>query len=99
MASQPTPEQVIGGYQAAVAQVRARVLSFATTAWRAQGSYRDADVERLIALIVPRVQAGQVQVATLTSAYLSSLLSLQTGAAVASAPVDRVEVLNGRCAS
>ena len=96
MASQPTPEQVIVGYQAAVAQVRARVLSFATTAWRAQGSYRDADVERLIALIVPRVQAGQVQVANLTSAYLASLLSLQTGATVASVPVDRAEVLNGR---
>lgn len=88
--STPTPEQVVRGHQAAVAAVRARVLSFARIAWAAQGSYRDADVDRLVSLIVPRVLAGQVQVAQLTAVYIATL----TG--TAAAVVDRAVVLNGR---
>lgn len=91
-----SPEQVIAGYQSAAAQVRARVLAYARAAWLSQGSYRDADVDRLVALIVPKVQAGQVQVANLTSAYLASLAALQTGAPVTATPVNRDEVLTGR---
>jgi len=91
-----TPERVIGGYQSAVTQVRARVVAYSRAAWLAQGSYRDADVDRLVGLIVPRVQAGQVQVANLTSAYLASLASLREGTPVTPVPVDRGAVISGR---
>lgn len=90
MATQPSPEQVVAGYQATTAEVRRRVLAFVEAAWRAQGSYRDADVQRLVALIVPRVQAGQVQIASLTSSYIAALTS------VPAVPVDRAEVTMGR---
>lgn len=94
--SQPTPEQVVLGHRAALNLVRERVLAFARTAWRASASYRDADVARLIALITPRVQAGQLQVAGLTSAYIATLATLRNGVLVAPAPVDRMGILDAR---
>lgn len=84
------PDPLIVGYQAAVAQVRARVTAFAAQAWAAAGSYRDADIDRLVRLLVPRVQAGQIQVANLTAAYLGRLLGQEP------VPVDRAMVLDGR---
>jgi len=93
---QPSPEQIILGHRAALALVRTRVKAFARTAWVAQGSYRDADIDRLVALIVPRVQAGQLQVANLTSAYIASIATLRGGALVAPARVNRGIVLDGR---
>ena len=92
----PTPEQVVAGYGGAVAQVRARVVAFASAAWRAQGSYRDADVEALVAMIVPRVRAGQVQVAQLTAAYIAQVASLRAGSTVAPVAVDAAAVTAGR---
>jgi len=91
-----TPEQVIAGHQAAVAAVRAHVLAYARLVWTAQGSYRTADVNRLVALLVPRVQAGQLQTAQLTSAYIASIDTLRSGRLVKPAPVDPSEVLDGR---
>lgn len=60
-------------YQQAVGQVRNRLLKAAERLWFAMGSYRDADIERLISLIVPHVQAGQIQVANLTEAYFQAV--------------------------
>lgn len=91
-----TPEQVIVGHQRAVAAVRAHVLAYARLVWTAQGSYRDSDVDRIVSLLVPRVQAGQLQVAQLTSAFIASVDTLRSGVTVAPVPVDRDEVLNGR---
>lgn len=76
------------GYQAAVEQVRARLSRVADTVWAGLGSYRDADIDRLVRLVVPHVRAGQVQVANLTAAYFRAL-----GAA---APVDAAVVTGGR---
>lgn len=56
-------------YQRAVDQVRARLLTVADRLWFSMGSYRDADIDRLVNLIVPHVQAGQIQIANLTEAY------------------------------
>lgn len=56
-------------YQRAVEQVRARLLAVADRLWFGLGSYRDRDIERLVNLVVPHVQAGQVQIANLTEAY------------------------------
>lgn len=56
-------------YQAAVAAVRSRLLRAAGTLWAGMGSYRDTDIDRMVRIIAPLVQAGQVQVANLTEAY------------------------------
>lgn len=56
-------------YQRAVEQVRNRLLTVAAKLWGGLGSYRDADIDRLVNLVVPHVQAGQIQIANLTEAY------------------------------
>lgn len=75
-------------YQRAVEQVRTRLLTVADRLWTGLGSYRDADIDRLVRLIVPHVQAGQVQVANLTEAYFQSVGS--------NAGVDFAHVTGGR---
>lgn len=91
-----SPEQVILGHRSALALVRSKVKAYAASAWTAQGSYRDADIDRLVALIVPKVQAGQLQVANLTSAYIASIATLRGGVLVAPALVAKRIVLDGR---
>lgn len=92
-----TPEQVIAAYNAQVTAVRAAVLEYAARVWRAQGTkFRDADVERLVGLLVPKVQAGQLKVANLTSAYIASVASLRTGEVVEPLPVDEAAILTAR---
>lgn len=87
----PTEAETILGYQAAVAAVRARLLQLSAAAWNGLGSYRDADIDRLVAMLVPRVQAGQIQVATLTAAYVAAIAG-----SAASGLVDRAAVTGGR---
>lgn len=60
-------------YQQAVQQVRDRLLRAANRLWFNMGSYRDDDIDRLVSLIVPHVQAGQIQVANLTEAYFQAV--------------------------
>lgn len=83
--------RLIVGHQAALAAIRKRIEVYAMTAWRGLPGYRDRDIERLVALVAPRVLAGQRQVAALTDAYLAALSgrrgigadpALVTGAAV-----------------
>src|SRR5690606_36498333 len=83
-------------YNDAVHAVRSRVENFARTAWLTAGSWRDSDVDRLVRLIVPKVQAGQIQIAQLTAAYLSALQTARTGAAMAAVPVAREVVTAAR---
>lgn len=80
----------IVGYQQAVRLVRKSVLAYADAAWRAQGSYRDADIDQLVKKLVPRVQSGQVKVAQLTSSYLAAAQGMK------SVTVDRAAVTGGR---
>ena len=56
-------------YQLAVQQVREKLESILVRAWGSLGSYRDADIDRLVRAVVPHVQAGQVAVARLTAVY------------------------------
>lgn len=60
-------------YQQAVEQVRNRLLKAANRLWFSMGAYRDSDIDRLVALVVPHVQAGQIQVANLTEAYFQAV--------------------------
>ena len=91
-----TPDQIILGYNNAVRGVRSRVEAYAKFAWLSAGSWRDSDVDRLVALIVPKVRAGQVKTAQLTAAYLAALQSTRAGAVVAAVPVARELVTAAR---
>jgi hypothetical protein len=71
-----SPDQLVAGYQGATESVRARVLAYASSLWMGSPGFRDADVERLIARIVPVVQAGQVQVAQITDSYVARMAIL-----------------------
>jgi len=64
---------LISGYDRAVLSVRARVLAYVQYLWTNSPSLRDADVDRLVAQIVPVVRSGQVQVAQLTDAYIGRM--------------------------
>lgn len=94
--ARPSPDRLTAVYNAQVTAVRQRVVAFALAAWGAQGRYYDVDIDRLVSLLVPKVQAGQVQVANLTSAYIAQHVSVVTGRAVAPVPVDRDAILSAR---
>jgi hypothetical protein len=61
-------------YAAQVKAIRGRVEAY-TQARFAAGQYRDADLERFVAQVVPVVLAGRKQVSALTDAYLARVLS------------------------
>lgn len=90
-----TSDQLTAAYMARSSQIRDRVLTFATALWGASTSLRDADVDRLVARLVPVVQGGQMQVANLTNAYIQRIAELE-GLKVAVAPIDRDQVIGYR---
>ncbi|MDI2032989.1 hypothetical protein [Paenarthrobacter nitroguajacolicus] len=85
-----TPAQRLSAYMTASTQVRERVMTFADLLWGSMDSYRDADINRLVDAIVPRVQAGQIAIANLTAAYVAD------AAGAAGVPVIIAEVTDGR---
>lgn len=72
-----SPERIIAGYQSATDAVRARVMKYAQQLWAMSPSLRDADVDRLVSRVVPVVQAGQVNIAMLTNAYIQQIARLE----------------------
>ena len=89
-----TPDLLRNGYQIATFAVRGRVEGFARAVWAGSPAMRDADVERLIARLVPVVQSGQLQVANLSNQYIAQMAKL-SGVQWA-APVDKASILNYR---
>lgn len=69
----PSPDQVIVGYQSATESIRTRVLAYVAAVWANSPAYRDADIDRIVARIVPAVRAGQMQMAQLTDAYIGRI--------------------------
>ena len=66
-------------YDRQVHAVRSRLVAFVLTQWNGLGSWRDADCERLIARIVPRIESGQQKIADLTDAYIRQLATTEFG--------------------
>lgn len=64
------------------AQVRQRVEQYVVASWNGLGSWRDADIARLVDRVVPVVLAGQRTVANLTDAYLASVTNAERAAIV-----------------
>lgn len=58
-------------YEAAVAQLRAQLVAYLQAFW-ATADLTDDTIVRLLETVVPVVQAGQLQVANLTSVYLAA---------------------------
>lgn len=77
-------------YLLAAAQLRSRLLKLTDAIWRRLTGYGDSDIERLVAQMVPRVMAGQVQIATLTAADIARRLDVKPTL------VDRDAVTGGR---
>lgn len=73
------PNPIRDAYIATVTAVRARVQTFVSTLWGSLDGWRDADIERFAAAVVPIVLGGQRQVASLTDAYLAQLATLALG--------------------
>lgn len=57
-------------YAAQVREIRKAIASMASDMWHGLPHYRDDSVRRLEAALLPRVRAGQLQIAQLTDAYL-----------------------------
>lgn len=68
--------KVITSFQDLKRQVRDRVTLYVTEKFRNLGSWRDVDIDRFVAEVVPVVISGQKQVAGLTNSYLDSLARL-----------------------
>lgn len=67
------PLDLIHGYRIASNQTRDRAAKYVAQVWSSAGSYRDADVNRIIKKVVPVVQAAQRNVAVMTDAYVAAL--------------------------
>jgi hypothetical protein len=76
-------------YMGTTGRIRATVLKQVEALWLASPDYRDGDVERLLPRLVPMVQAGQLQLANLTSVYLAQLATLLRDVPYAPARLDR----------
>lgn len=76
MAALSPAARVVLSNAAIARQVRQRVTAYALASWNGLPDYRDADIERFIAKVVPIVESGQKQTWQLTTAYLDALARL-----------------------
>lgn len=89
-----TLDELTAAHQATTTKIRDRTLAVTAARWNASPAYRDADIDRLIAQIMPQVQAGQLATATLTNAYVGQAAKL--AGTESSATVDRAAILDYR---
>lgn len=82
-----TPEALLDRQSRLREALRVRVEGTLRRSWASLGSWNDADVDRLLAQVVPVVEAAQVQVAAITEVYLAELMSSLLGEGVAVAGV------------
>lgn len=85
----PAVRRIVTAYRDQAALVRARVLDFVQRTWNGLDDYRDADIDRFVAVVVPVVTGGQVQIAGLTDAYLATIETAVLGDVARPAGVPR----------
>lgn len=83
-------------YHGSTARIQATLRKHLAKIWEANPELRDEDAARLILRLTPLVQAGQLQMAAITSAYLARQAVLLRGVPYAPIPVDRAEILDLR---
>ena len=81
MAQTSSDERLVLAHSRLYQQTTDRVAKWATEYWSSLGSWRDEDIEKFVARVVPVIQAGQKQVADLTNSYLSGIARLNGVAA------------------
>lgn len=100
MATQPSDAvqalRLRDGYMGTTGRIRATLTKQVEALWLASPDYRDGDIERLLARLVPLVQAGQLQLANLTSVFLAQQAVLLRGVPYAPVPVDRTALADIR---
>jgi hypothetical protein len=78
------PTRLEAAYNAQVLDVRKKVAGYAARQWAGLGAWRDADAEKFIAALTPRVESGQARIAQLTDAYIA-----RAGATILGTPIRR----------
>jgi hypothetical protein len=81
-------EALIRGFIGIDATLRDRVVAAVQAVFRGLGSWRDADIERFTAAVLPVVLGAQRQVGSLTQAYVTALIADMTGEAARPPAVD-----------
>lgn len=72
-----TPDRLTDAYMAQVQAIRTRVLAYTLMLWDSAANLRDADIDRIVARIIPAVRGGQMQVAHITNAYVARIAALE----------------------
>lgn len=79
MAVDATTVRIINAFQDQAAEVRRQVLAYVTRVWGSLDAYRDADIDRFVAAVVPVVTGGQLRTAQLTDGYLAAVEAATLG--------------------
>ena len=82
-------------YSAQVHAVRTQITKFGEAYWDSMPNYRTSAVEDMISAIIPRVTAGQLRIADLTSAYLARCAH-DIGWKLVVPPLDKTDILGAR---
>lgn len=75
----PAVLAVVNNYRAATSLVRAQAATYVGALWSQLQSYRDADIDGLVAGLVPFMQGAKQHTAALTDAYLAALAEQALG--------------------
>lgn len=75
-------DALLAAQQSVLATVRTRLTDYAVSLWGSLGSWRDADIDRFVDTIVPKVLAGQRTIANLTDNYLAQVTDTKTAGAI-----------------
>lgn len=88
-------DRIARAYQLNVEEIRDQVTAYGREVWASLPNYRDAAIDRMVSTIIPRVQAGQLQTARLTDAYLAAC-ARELGYRLNVPALDEGDVLGGR---
>jgi hypothetical protein len=84
--------RIINAHINADASIRARVTDYVTRVWGSLENLRDKDIDAFVSRILPVIQGAESQIASLTDAYLATLLTNMSGANVRPVGIDPREV-------
>jgi hypothetical protein len=73
MALDPELRRIILAHQTRTEALRARIVRFIERTWGSLRSWRDDDIDRFVAAVLPTVEGGQRLTANLTDAYLAAI--------------------------
>jgi hypothetical protein len=81
-------DAIVRAYIGMDSRIRDQVTAAVVNAFRALGSWREADIARFVDAVVPIVLGAQRQVGSITQAYLTALLADMAGEGVSSSTAD-----------